>query len=647
MNTLSIHLLSIPALMVAGSVFFVGFSHLLLARRRVHTHLNLMFALSCLAMGAYDMFSAGLYSAADAAEGVLWQQGQFVSLAFLGFFLLWFVADTTGAIPRRVVFAFCSLFAVFGVAAAVWPELFLNAGQPMDRTVRAPWIGLMSHPEATLLPLAQLQGLVGLAALLVSLWASYRCWRRVDRRRGRRMFQAFSIFLAGVLHDTAVGSGLYAAPYVMEYAYMAIVLVMAAFLSREVAGGETVRQLLEETEKRFRSVFRNVSVGIGLTAPDGTLLQTNSALATMFGRHPDELVGAGILSFFHADDRAAIEGSLQDLLSGDIATYRDERRYLQPGGRELWADVTAGLIRSGDGSVEAVTWILVGITERRLAVESLQTMNEQLEERIRERTQELTESNRQLGSSLQQLEEDEGAAELIQFSLMPEEHKTLNGLSFSRYLHPSTQMSGDFLDYFAVGRGHTAFYIADVSGHGVSAAFITVLLNNFVRRMLERYQEKADAVILDPAAFLTTINRELRLQDLGKHVTFFYGVVNHEANTLSFASAGHFPFPVLHASGRHEVLQAKGPPLGLFEGSAYSAGTLPLPQAFSLIAFSDGVLDIIPHQHLRDKQQYLSTLANQPEMTLSDVVSRLSLDRAQATPDDITILLVRRGPSHG
>lgn len=646
MNTLTLHILSVPPLMMAGALFFVGLSHALLARRRVHPHLNVMFALSCIAMGAYDLFSAGLYSAAHAPEGALWQQGQLVSLAFLGVFLLWFVADYTEAISRQVLFVFCSLFVVFGLGAAWRPDLLLNVHHPLDRSFILPLVGSVSYREVALMPLALLQGLAGLAALAVALWASYRCWRRTDRRRGRRMIQALGIFLLGVIHDTAVGNGLYPAPYVMEYAYMAIVLVMAAFLSREVAGSEATRQLLEETEKRFRSVFRNVAVGIGLSGPDGLLRQSNTALATMLGRHAEELNGICILDLFHPEDRPAIEGSLQDLLSGDIATYRDERRYLQPGGRELWADVTAGLIRATDGSVEAVTWILVGITERRRAVESLQTLNDQLEERIQERTRELTESNRQLCSSLQQLEEDEGAAELIQFSLLPEEHRVLNGLTFSRYLHTSTQMSGDFLDYFVVDREHTAFYIADVSGHGVSAAFITVLLNNYVRRVLDSHQEKADPTILDPALLLGSINRELRLQDLGKHVTFFYGVVNHPANTLAYASAGHFPFPILHGDGRQQTLQTKGAPLGLFEGSAYSTGSVALPDAFALAAFSDGVLDVLPQQHLRDKQHYLSSMVNRPDLALADVVSCLSLDQDQASPDDITILMVTRSAPH-
>ena len=64
----------------------------------------------------------------------------------------------------------------------------------------------------------------------------------------------------------------------------------------------------------------------------------------------------------------------------------------------------------------------------------------------------------------------------------------------------SAFLSGDFVDYFAIDHEHCGFYMADVSGHGVSSAFVTVLLKSYMGGYLERHQQSGDPTILDPAA---------------------------------------------------------------------------------------------------------------------------------------------------
>ena len=83
--------LSIPPLIMAAITFYVGAHHVLIYPRQKERRENLTFALSCLAMGLYDVFAAGLYNVTSAADGVHWQRAQMATLALVGITFSWFV----------------------------------------------------------------------------------------------------------------------------------------------------------------------------------------------------------------------------------------------------------------------------------------------------------------------------------------------------------------------------------------------------------------------------------------------------------------------------------------------------------------------------------------------------------------------------
>lgn len=637
--------LSLPVLVTAGMMFYAAVSHALLIRRQ-RGRADLLFAMSCFAMGLYDLFCAGLYSAQSPAEGAVWQRAQVATLAFVSVFFVGFVAEYTGRVRPAVLRGLTAYFAASGLLAAAGGWLVLRLDHPMPKPLSLPF-GLQTvYYEVAPGPLLILQSAVGLATLAYLFLVCLRFYREADPAAARPLLIALGIFLAAAVHDTAVSGGLYRGLYTIEYGYVGMVLVMSATLSRAVVQTDAALTQLAAVEKRFESLFRTVTVGMAMTAPDGRVRRANAALGALFGHGAGALEGGLLVEHFHADDREAIRVSLADLLQGDIAAYRDERRFVLPSGRAGWADLSAGLLRDPAGEPEAVVWIVMDITERREAVQALQFHNEQLEQRIAERTAQLQLANQSLSDTLSRLESDEAAAQMIQFNLLPEDNRHILGLEFSRLLRPSTHMSGDFVDYFEVGSNRVGFYMADVSGHGVSSAFVTVLLKSFMSRLQDLYAENGDPTLLDPGATLERMNRELRLQDHGKHVTVFYAVADTAADTFAYASAGHFPYPVLVHAGGRETLCGRGAPVGLFETSRYEAVCRSLPPEFVLAAFSDGVLDGLPAAPLREKQERLAALLDGPDLSVGSLADRVGLTSGQSPPDDATILLVRRRAAH-
>ena len=90
--------------------------------------------------------------------------------------------------------------------------------------------------------------------------------------------------------------------------------------------------------------------------------------------------------------------------------------------------------------------------------------------------------NRELRTSLDELRSDQQAGRKVQMKMLPDPIKD-ETLHFSHIIKPSLMLSGDFLDYFPLDDKHYGFYIADVSGHGASSAFVTVLLKNLTYRL--------------------------------------------------------------------------------------------------------------------------------------------------------------------
>ncbi len=261
----------------------------------------------------------------------------------------------------------------------------------------------------------------------------------------------------------------------------------------------------------------------------------------------------------------------------------------------------------------------------------------------REYREHLETVNAQLKQSLRQLQEDEKAGRQIQFQLLPEDKQHYGSFEFSRYLLTSLYLSGDFVDYFAIDNDYLGFYIADVSGHGVSSAFITVLLRSHINRCLERYWQDKDHGVLEPATMLARLNREMLQGRLNKYLTMFYGVINMSKNQLHYSNGGQFPFPILFDGSHCTYVECKSLPVGLFEFAEYQTYTLQLPTAFAMSLISDGILETLPQSNLKDKLNFLlSMVRDTTNLSVESLVRQLKLDQVSTLPDDITVLLIKR-----
>lgn len=266
-----------------------------------------------------------------------------------------------------------------------------------------------------------------------------------------------------------------------------------------------------------------------------------------------------------------------------------------------------------------------------------------LRRELRESHLRLEAANTELKGTVKLLEQDQQAGRQVQLRMLPATPLVLGDYVFSHTVIPSLYLSGDFTDYFTVGEHHVSFFMADVSGHGSSSAFATVLLKNLFARKRSDLLRRNDPSIMSPVQMLESANMELLELGVGKFATMVVGLLDMRDNTLRYSVAGHLPLPVLMSEGGARYLQGEGSAVGLVEKAEYHEDEIELPDSFMLALFSDGILETLPPKNLIEKERYFLEVFEQASETPGELVTRLGLDRVEMAPDDIAALfLIKR-----
>lgn len=248
---------------------------------------------------------------------------------------------------------------------------------------------------------------------------------------------------------------------------------------------------------------------------------------------------------------------------------------------------------------------------------------------------------KKLQESLNLLKEDQDAGHLAQMNMLPVTPWDTENLYFAHKVIPSLYLSGDFVDYFRIDEGRFFFYLADVSGHGASSAFATVLLKFITTSWLYRLHRKGLVNELKPSILLGHINEGLINSKIGKHVTMVMGIINEKDNTLTYTMGGHLPLPVLCSEGKGHYLEGTGKVVGLFEDTVFEDIKISLPTSYTLTLLSDGILDLLPGHDLKEKETLLLKLIAEHDDSFESLLMALGMAELEASPDDISLLFIR------
>ncbi len=239
-----------------------------------------------------------------------------------------------------------------------------------------------------------------------------------------------------------------------------------------------------------------------------------------------------------------------------------------------------------------------------------------------------------------ELKRDQRAGRYIQMGMLPPSPMMIDDYRLQQDMLPSHMLSGDFVDYFAFADGYFAAYVADVSGHGASSAFVTVLLKNFSRRIRREYHPK---MLNEPGQILEWLNREILEQHIDKHVAMVLVVADCKRHQFTIVNAGHYPAAILVSNGQARFVENAGKPVGLFPKVSFESYTADIGEEDRLVVFSDGVLEMLDEPTHTEREQKLLDVAASAE-DVREVWRAFGFDEERSGPDDMTCLIVSREP---
>ena len=175
----------------------------------------------------------------------------------------------------------------------------------------------------------------------------------------------------------------------------------------------------------------------------------------------------------------------------------------------------------------------------------------------------------------------------VQRDFLPKSLPNTERVRWSSLFLPAQVVSGDMYDVARIDEKHIGFYIADVVGHGIPAALLTVF---FKQAIVMRETLNNAYRIFTPNEVMTNLNlkiTELKLTT-NQFVTCCYCLLNTETLQLTFARGGH-PYPVLmRGNEKPQQLQTPGPLVGVFEHAIFPQMTVQLQQGDKFLLYSDG-----------------------------------------------------------
>ncbi len=192
-----------------------------------------------------------------------------------------------------------------------------------------------------------------------------------------------------------------------------------------------------------------------------------------------------------------------------------------------------------------------------------------------------------IGESIEKerLEKEFDVARDIQRKILPSTIPTSDQLQISALFVPAFEVGGDYYDFFELEDDRLGFVVADVSGKGISAAFIMAEVKGIF--------ESLSKIISNPRELLINVNNILKGSlDKKNFVTAVYGVINKKTGIMNFARAGHTPVHIC-SSEKIERHQPAGIGLGLDYTAGFAASIkemeIQLKNNDIVICYSDGI----------------------------------------------------------
>lgn len=312
----------------------------------------------------------------------------------------------------------------------------------------------------------------------------------------------------------------------------------------------------------------------------------------------------------------------------------------------LWQLVTLAILALiAAAIVDAVLWRLIRSPLRRMSAKvktiARGEFGVMLESPVGRELQHLTRSFNTMSGALatddRRRHREIQRAREIQQHLLPN-GVNIPGLTIATDYQPAEDVAGDYYDLLPLADGSWLLVIADVAGHGISAAMAATLLKALLLCESEN--------LSDPTDILSHVNRRMAsLLPTGVFVTVLLAAWNPNNHRLTYVNAGHPPGLLWNPRDGFRELAASALPVGVMPEVEYASREMTLNDTDRLVLVTDGLLEAAaPTGELFGTNRLKQLIVNHDRATSSELLNAILIAvRAFAgdrpLQDDLTLLV--------
>lgn len=385
--------------------------------------------------------------------------------------------------------------------------------------------------------------------------------------------------------------------------------------------------LLRTSAKRlFESLMEQTSDRIYIKDKKSRFVAASQALVEMHGyKERNALDGLTDFDLFSHEHAQQAYDDEQEIL-------RTEQPIINRIEKETWDDGSITWVSSSKAPLYLASGKLAGIIgiSRDITAE-------------RETQIKLAESEKRLREQNAILRSDYESAHKVQSVMIPGRVPQVKNINLGYLWKPMTAVGGDIFSFPRNPDNNLLFFMGDVCGHGVTAAFYTVLIKYLTAHSGEVYAG-------NPQNFLNSVNHELsgRLNE-----GFVTGLAGHfsarkkdGSRKLVLSHAGHRQVLVYRRVTQScELINLPGGTvMGIPGGTASRAKAIELHVGDRFYAFTDGIVEASRpdgeefglQRLIRCFEQHTNESIQQTQQTIFDTVAEYTESVQQQ--DDITLL---------
>ncbi len=228
-------------------------------------------------------------------------------------------------------------------------------------------------------------------------------------------------------------------------------------------------------------------------------------------------------------------------------------------------------------------------------------------------------------------------AKKLQKYIFPEPDFISEDIDIYTWNLPLSDIGGDLYDYIHFRNDSILIFVADVSGHSISASMFTAIVKMVFRNAIKTSE--------DPGTIMTIVNQELSANlPVESFVTMFCCLIDCKSGEIKYSNAGH-PKPYIIGKEKVTEIGENDPFLGPINNVKYTTYNAVLDKNQILFIYTDGLLDIIDDEfHQVELSRFINKLGT-GEFNGRDSFNELIADISNEKfirSDDCTAMIIRK-----